>query len=153
MISNSLSNLPLTLDFTGPPISAHQARSCAIIVGDSANGPNGTITGPGAASFGTGRAEHPAGDHNTQLLASPQSFRSGHSPHVGNDTWGTTPRGHRSTSRSWLHRQTFFSACASSTNSAVGEASTSIIAGGILAAIVAIAGITFAILHFLVGSL
>ncbi|KAF8498492.1 hypothetical protein F5888DRAFT_1802691 [Russula emetica] len=41
------------------------------------------------------------------------------------------------------------SARPSSTNSAVGGASTGIIAGGILAAIVAIAGIVFAILYFL----
>ena len=73
-----------------------------------ANGPNGTITGPGATSFGTGRAEQPAEDHqperhNNQLLASPQSFRSGRSPHVSSDTWGTTPRGHRSTSQLSAH--------------------------------------------------
>ncbi|KAI0295749.1 hypothetical protein BC826DRAFT_1097161 [Russula brevipes] len=66
----------------------------------TANGPNGTITRPGAAAFssGTGHAEPPA-HHNSQLLASPQSFRSGRSIHVSSDTWGSTPRGQRSASQ------------------------------------------------------
>lgn len=63
------------------------------------NGPNG----PGVASFGpvTGhRAEdHQPEYHNSQLLASPQSFRSGRSLHVSGDNWGTRPRGERSTSQ------------------------------------------------------
>ncbi len=32
MISNFLSDLSLTLDFTGPPIFAHQARYCTILL-------------------------------------------------------------------------------------------------------------------------
>ena len=68
----------------------------------TANGPNG----PAPASYGTitGRAERRAEDQqpehqNSQLLASPQSFRSGRSLHVSGDTWGSTPRGQRSTSQ------------------------------------------------------
>jgi len=70
----------------------------------TANGPNGTITRPGAAQYipSTGHAEHPVEDHqpehaNSQLLASPQSFRSGRSLHISGDTWGN--RGQRSTSQ------------------------------------------------------
>jgi hypothetical protein len=68
------------------------------------NGPNGTIQGPGPSTFSplTGHAELPAEDnrhHNPQLLASPQSFRSGRSLQVSGDAWGTTSRGQRSTSQ------------------------------------------------------
>ncbi|KAI9463019.1 hypothetical protein F5148DRAFT_1313626 [Russula earlei] len=69
------------------------------------NGPNGTITGPGAAPLNsaTGHTEVPVKenhpDHNSQLLSSPQSFRSGRSIHLSGGSWDTTPRGQRSASQ------------------------------------------------------
>jgi len=105
MISNFLSDPPLTLDSQA---LQYLLTRPGTVPSSSANGPNGTIPGPGAASFGTGRPEHPVENHqpehhNPRLLASPQSFRSGRSPHVSSDTWGTTPRGHRSTSQLSAH--------------------------------------------------
>ncbi|KAI0300157.1 hypothetical protein B0F90DRAFT_1630116 [Multifurca ochricompacta] len=104
------------MKFTAPTKERHDiwlnalqyllTRPGTLLPSSTANGPNGAITGPGAAPLSpiTGRAELPLEDtrpdhHNTRLLASPQSFRSGRSLHVSGDTWGTTPRGQRSTSQ------------------------------------------------------
>lgn len=70
-------------------------------------GPNGTNQGPGPSTFSPvpRHAELPLDDsqhghHNPQLLASPQSFRSGRSLHTSGDTWGTSRgQGQRSTSQ------------------------------------------------------
>jgi len=77
-------------------------RPGAMQLPSTANGPNGTVTRPGAAQYSTGHAGRPVEDHqpehpNSQLLASPQSFRSGRSIHISGDTWAS--RGQQSTSQ------------------------------------------------------
>jgi len=80
------------------------SRPGAGLLPSTATGPNGTITRPGAVQYSSvaGHAEHAVEDHraehpNSQLLASPQSFRSGRSLHISGDTWAS--RGQRSASQ------------------------------------------------------
>ncbi|KAI0002585.1 hypothetical protein BJV74DRAFT_882197 [Russula compacta] len=103
------------MKFTAPSRERHDiwinalqyllTRPATVPLSSTTNGPNGTITRPGAVPFNsvTGHAEFIAEDHrpehhNSHLLASPQSFRSGRSLQVSGDTWGTS-RGQRSTSQ------------------------------------------------------
>ncbi|KAH9994699.1 hypothetical protein BJV77DRAFT_1059915 [Russula vinacea] len=91
------------MKFTAPSKERHDiwinalqyllTRPNGVTPSSTANGPNG----PAPASFGTitGRAERRAEDHQPEH----QNSQSGRSLHVSGDTWGSTPRGQRSTSQ------------------------------------------------------